>query len=486
MAISYSQWSKRDLCRTLFRFKWRGSLVFIGVLTLAVTGLIVCPREYVSEAKLLVRLGRENMALDPTVANGQIVSINSTREAEINSVIQSLASRTNIEKVLDEVGAETDIAAPLDRERALISLTRDITLYAPKNSTVVVLSCMGSSPERARRIASTLLEVCLKEHVRINRAPGSQGFFDEQTAILKGQLDAASAAFRDAKNRYGVVTLEGRRASLQQQLSTVELQQQETAAALAASEAKVRETVAKIEQLPAPLLQQMVGGAPNNGLGDMRQKLYELQTLEQQLLLKKSEQHPEVLAIRQLVQESRRILDEETPRHNDSATALLVSEKGVAAGLRARAESLGEQHRELTLQLHQLNNVEPELIELERQVRLLDANYVTYIKGLEQSRVDEALKNEGLSNLSIIQYPSLVPKPAVPQVGLTLLVAMCAACGGAIGVMLLSEHWDESIHNASAAERQLRLKVLASLPRVKAAPKPPAADASHEHWRAYV
>ena len=95
-------------------------------------------------------------------------------------------------------------------------------------------------------------------------------------------------------------------------------------------------------------------------------------------------------------------------------------------------------------------------MELERRVKLLDANYETYAKGLEQARIDDALKNGGLSNLSVVQTPSFVPKPAVPKKGLTLLLAFFAAIGGAIGVVLLSDFLDESIHSAAGAERHLK------------------------------
>src|SRR5688500_14842407 len=65
---------KRAVLRTLFRFWRRGLACFVTIMTLAVIALYVCPREYISEAKVLVRLGRENVVLDPTATTGQLVS----------------------------------------------------------------------------------------------------------------------------------------------------------------------------------------------------------------------------------------------------------------------------------------------------------------------------------------------------------------------------------------------------------------------------
>ena len=123
MGNSHSKWSKRELLRVFFRFKRRGLAVFGITLLAALVGLCVCPRKYGSEAKLLVRLGRENLAVDPTAATSSLVSLSNTREAEINSVILALGSRSNIEKVLDKVTDAAAISSPAARERALVTLT---------------------------------------------------------------------------------------------------------------------------------------------------------------------------------------------------------------------------------------------------------------------------------------------------------------------------------------------------------------------------
>src|SRR5215212_1859638 len=109
MAHSLSKSSKRDLLNVIFRFKRRGLTVFGCTLLIAIAGLCVCPRKYSSEAKLLVRLGRENLALDPTATTGAMVSLNNTREAEINSVILALSSRSNMEKVLEVIGDKSEM-----------------------------------------------------------------------------------------------------------------------------------------------------------------------------------------------------------------------------------------------------------------------------------------------------------------------------------------------------------------------------------------
>lgn len=467
MSTQESSWSRREFARILFRYRIRGALVFCGIVTAVVVGLVVCPREYNSEARLFVRLGRESVTIDPTAtASGQVVALNATRESEIISVMEVLRSRTNVEKVLDRVGPEKPITTAIERDRAISRLQKDIGIWCPRNSSVIVLEAEAGSPQRAQQILEALIDVSLEAHARVNRNPDSYEFFDEQARLLKEQLDRATEQLRDAKNEYGLVTLEGRRQALEQQLSGIKVLARENDAALAASEAKLADLKRSLANLPSPLVQQLIAGVPSGAQANMRQKLYELQTREQELLSKLTAEHPEVIAIRRQVREAERILASETPKHAESQLAALANEQANAASLRARAASLATQLDELESELKQLNEQELRITELERKVRLLDANYVNYVTGLEQSRIDQALNADGITNINIIQPPTFVAKPSRPRVGLTLALGCVVALVGSLGVVLLSEHLDQSLKSPADVERSLDLPVLASIPRL--------------------
>src|SRR5215510_9290552 len=98
--------TSRDICRLLFRHKTK----VIGCFTLALCAAIVIifcwPRKYRSESKLLVRLGRETVTLDPTATTGQIIPVSVSRESEVASVLEMLRSRVMIEKLVDEIGVD--------------------------------------------------------------------------------------------------------------------------------------------------------------------------------------------------------------------------------------------------------------------------------------------------------------------------------------------------------------------------------------------
>ena len=66
----HSQATLRDVLRTLFRHGRKACAVFLGVMAVVVLATVCTPRTYRSEGALLVRLGRENVTLDPTASLG--------------------------------------------------------------------------------------------------------------------------------------------------------------------------------------------------------------------------------------------------------------------------------------------------------------------------------------------------------------------------------------------------------------------------------
>jgi uncharacterized protein involved in exopolysaccharide biosynthesis len=348
----------RDLVHVLFRYKWRGMAFFAILMTLVVVGLSVSPNKYVSEAKLFVRMGRENVALDPTATTGSIIALDASREREINSVVEMLGSRALIEKVVEAVTDPRKLATPLQREKVIADLTDNCSAWSLRQSAVVSVICEAETPEQARTIVDTLVGLYLEEHMRVNRAPRSYGFFDEQSKLLSKELAEAQTALRDAKNEYGIASISGRRTALEKQISDVETHSMETDAALRASEAKIGALQNSLEGLPPALVRQLVDGQPSDGLANMRQHLYELEVREQELLSKYTENHPFVIAIHRQVEEADKIFRQEKPASNKTTAAVVMVDIANRDSLRARAESLTRQKVQLHEELRTLNDQE--------------------------------------------------------------------------------------------------------------------------------
>ena len=95
--------ARSDRRPLLLRHKWKALGLFVTILGAAVAVTALSPRAYRSEAKLFVRLGRENSTVDPTATLGRdpIVAVPITRDSEIDSVVEILSSRVLLDKVID-------------------------------------------------------------------------------------------------------------------------------------------------------------------------------------------------------------------------------------------------------------------------------------------------------------------------------------------------------------------------------------------------
>ena len=66
--------TSRDICRLLFRHKTKVIGCFTLALCAAIAIIFYWPRQYRSESKLLVRLGRETVTLDPTATTATMTT----------------------------------------------------------------------------------------------------------------------------------------------------------------------------------------------------------------------------------------------------------------------------------------------------------------------------------------------------------------------------------------------------------------------------
>ena len=118
--------------------------------------------------------------------------------------------------------------------------------------------------------------------------------------------------------------------------------------------------------------------------------------------------------------------------------------------------------------LRQMNEDEVRVLELERRVEELAASHRGYVKKLEQSRLDQQLQSDQLSNLRLAEAPTVMGKALSRQGALIAALAVAVALLGAIGIAYVSDLLDERLATPGDIETSLNLPVLMSLPQSRA------------------
>jgi len=478
--------SLRDLFGVLFRHKRRSGLFLAVILALTALVTALMPRAYESDAKLLMRVGRESVAVDPTASSsGQVLSVRQSRDSEVNSELEILTSQDVIGAVVDAFGPEKFAPPGLlerlgilgsgnIRQRAILNLSTSLSIEALKDSNIISLSYSAGRPELARDVLKKIIEVYRTQHIAAHRTVGAYQFFAQETARLGSELAGAENKLRDAKNRAHIGSIDEQRRILMGRIGAMQQDQEQTRSALSSSKARVASMQAMLKTLPETITTEQTSGMPNAAADGMRQKIYELQLKEQDLLSRYRESSEPVQEVRRQIAEAQALLARQDQNRTQVTEGLsashqrvngdLLAETAALSGLRAKSEALESELRIARKELSALNDSEVKIAQIDRQVQAQKQTLQKYSANLEQTRIDQALETEKISNISVVEQATLPSLPVSPRVLLNLVLGTFVGLLGGVAVAFGSEFVDHSIRKPSDVEERLQLPTLAAIP----------------------
>ncbi len=479
------------------RALWRHRAAAVSVtllLSAAITaGVWFMPKSYVSEAKVFVRFGRENQ-LDPTASTGQAISINETRESEINSLQEILRSRAMLDRVVTllgpsyilngkDQGPEPQVSqvsssptsagiASRQHQLAVQKLEKDLEIASPRKTTIIDLRCRAKRPELAQRIVAKLVEVYLDEHVRVHTTPGSFEFFESQTQAFQKQWHTAAQDLQQFKTLNKIVTVDGKRTQLQALISDLEQRLFAAESEVISSEARIVSLQESIRLLPEFIASQKVK-QPSVSMEGMKQTLFTLQSREQELRARMTSDHPMVIAVQHQMEDLQEILEDQevdsvaqTHVINPARQTLeldLLKEQSTVDSLQGRIKALRSQQAEHYVSLAALNAAEVRLANLQRDVDLTEVRYKSYAEKLEQARINRSLDEERISSLSIVQPATYAINPQGPRKLIIIALGGFVALGAGLILALGLAWFNPVLLSANLIERQLQLPVLGTV-----------------------
>ncbi|MFK8113453.1 MAG: GumC family protein [Rubripirellula sp.] len=459
-------------------------LLFGVFLTLLV--IIFAPRKYQSEGKLLLKLGRENLAADPLVTTaGEMTQLYRTRTSEINTALQTMKSRELLETVAEEVGETSIIKGRIvaedggdsllgsvkssllslvpnldpidDREKAIIALQKNMQIEAGRDSSVVSIHYRAKSPELAQAVTSAWMRTYRVGHAKMHASPGALEFFERQEIQLVKNLDAARERLRERKTSSNLVTIEGQQAIIESQIELAKRNRIDSQSALAAAQARLSSLAKQSEDMSqTTVISEAV--SDNNAASDaMRGQLYELEIEERKAAGKYSETHPRYIAIAEQLAEARKVWANQQNRSlerieglNPVRVTAMEQWTTELANVDARKAELAASERvleQLRFELTALNQNEVELAKLQRSVEVLEHEYRQQFVKKEQARFAGELEKSSISNVRIVQEATLQRKPVSPNKLLCTIVGLFGSILLASGIASLRE-----------AHRELKLR----------------------------
>jgi polysaccharide chain length determinant protein (PEP-CTERM system associated) len=413
-------------------------------------------------------------------------------DAELNFVRQSLLADPSLQRIASE-GGVLPLGGSDRQQQELIAETRkriDISVHSAngheedRNSAGSIYHIAYQDRDRARalHVVTILLDTLVNETLGGKRegSENAQQFLEVQIADYEKRLRQAEDRLAAFKSRHiGLMPAE-------QGGYFAELQKESEAVAAAKTK------LAAAESRRATLNRQLHGdvavaaAAPgSNGAGpgtkgsfDTLSRIDEAQAHLDELLLKYTDQHPDVIAARQALEDlkRRRAAEIESLREGDPAAAaasrastnpvyqsvqLALNQVDVdIADLNTELAQHEAKVAELRRSLDTAPQVEAEYAQLNRDYDVNKAQYTALLGNLQKARLGERADNAGSVRFEIVQPPSAPFGPVWPRRKLLMLAIFAAALAAGAGLAYGLNYLFPVVSSAEALAQAVKVPLL--------------------------
>ncbi len=394
-------WNFRDILSILFKRKIVILVFFVTVCVGTLVALKLSPPNYAATAKVLVKVGREDIyvpALPSEALTRPMMSL--IREEQLNSEVEIIGSEYLIDMLVDELTPEgvypsmfvrhpwytpkgvmqrlidgykwldgyfAPFSANLTPKQRVMKrlLNKDIVIKGTGDSNVIDITIYNKVPQFASQTANKLLDLYLKERGRIHSDIEETVVFENQMTENESRLEKAQEELQNFRR--------------------------------------------------------------DNDLLDVVQ--------ERETLL-------------QRVQEIRTIIID------------LKGQVSAANRLKKWEAELADLNR----QLETINNMELEYARLVQNVDVLKRNRKVFLEKLEEQRINEALDNAQVGNVSVVSRAVPPTTPSSPKLWMILAAMIAVGVAGSLGLAFFMEFLDDTLETDRDVEKHLGVPVLGKIP----------------------
>jgi uncharacterized protein involved in exopolysaccharide biosynthesis len=475
----------RDFLTILFKHKSNILIIFFAVvLTVAVASFLMAPT-YEAKSTLLVKIGRE-YTYRPEVGSGTQISVSPPNQEEIiNSELQVLENKELIEKVIRTIGVENLYPALIQTypngitpvDMAVLAFEKDLTVEAVKKSNVIEVSYRHKDRQMAAKAVNLLVELFKEKHLQVYNDPKSS-FLEQQLEDYRGKLKGSEDGLQQFKQQNRVYALDEQRNLLLQQRVNADTAYKETLNNTAVLQQRLSTLNEKARTMSENLPLYTVSER-DRAITDAKAKLFDLQMKEQELLTQFKESNPMVVNVRKELDTARRFVMEQeqdvkaavrtgNPVYQELEKERIKTEADLRAQ-QAKIEPLKHQLGQMDAEISKLDLAEKQFVDLKRGFAVNEKNYQNYVDKFEDARISDDMNRRKLANISTIQAASVPVKPIKPRKGLNIALAIVLGAVAGLGFAFFSEYSSQGLASPEAAERHLKLIVLATVSKEKAA-----------------
>jgi polysaccharide chain length determinant protein (PEP-CTERM system associated) len=449
----------KDEIRGCWRFR-RVALVVAWAIAIPAWILVaLLPDVYESRARVYVETTTE---LRPLL---QGLAIDSDVQSQLDLVRQALLSTPTLQKIADSAGLSSGALTPLEREQLIEELGKriDLSVEAPRGSGNYLYSIAyrDVNRERSTVVVKMLLDTFVDEVIGKKRSgqEDAQQFLQREIQAYEKRLSEAEARLADFK-RHNLGLVPGERGDFFSRLQSETDLLERDRTALRVAEMRRRELTQQLtgETAYVPMTDSSANGTGTRALAasDTTTRLQEAETRLQELLLRFTDKHPEVIALRETITE----LQARQKREFDALKSGNLADAGgqkaymnpvyqsiqvslnqldvEIAALRGQVADRERRAAEMRKLADTAPDVEAEFARLNRDYGVTRAQYQSMVERLERARLSDKADENGVVKFTVIDPPVAKLEPVAPKRGLlTIAGLLFALAAGAASAYVL-------------------------------------------------
>ncbi|CAN5600765.1 hypothetical protein BH10ACI4_BH10ACI4_24610 [soil metagenome] len=470
-------------------------IVFVfGMLGTYLTLQLFFTNQYETKTKLLVKVGRENAEMPPTVLNGQILN-QGVRIADINSEVELLSSRSLVERVVDEMGPASftfELPRPTSvfgypryvikrvarwgkaqcqellilanikkrlspREKAIVGVAEGVAVEPVKESDVLLLKVRLPSADLSVQVASHLLRFYMEERAKARRISLSPNLFKPELAEQRERLKAMLEQREQVRKDWRLSSADQQRGLLLQELAKIRQDLSGNSGEIAQLQQQRSTMINKLQTVPEMLPKERVESR-NPALQSIKERLTSLQIERAKL---SSAYQPDSETMKRTnaeISDLQSTLERESPTVSLTSTTELnpvlrefksgVEESSVRIdGLTRRNQELIAAAGRISSDLDRVDRGGDVYETLDREYHIAEKSFIEYSKRQEDARISEALDAKDLPNVVVMGFPETPIEPAYPRQLFILGFALPVSLLMGISLAALRESFDDRIRD---------------------------------------
>jgi len=444
--------------RALWRRRWIAMAAAWAICLLGWVIVAVLPDRYEASARVYA----DSRTVLQKVVDG--IAIDQDFDSELQMVREALLSRPQVEAVAHKTKLDAHVTTPAGMDALITNLQEGISVVATTSGDRttrragnekrdIVYTISYQHPDRAKSVdvVRTLLDNFVEGTLSGNRAGASeaQTFLNKEIAELEKRLSEAEERLAEFKKRnVGMLPEAGATGGSVDYFSRLSTEQ----AGLQRARTDLAIATSRREELQRQLnsARQYLPGTSNSaasgasGGSDLTARRLQSEAELQELLLRFTDKHPEVIALRESIAELKQREAEEmaslqrggagtgairslsvNPVYQSIQTQLAQTEVDIAA-LRGAVGQHEKEIARLNTFVDSAPEVEQEYSRLNRDYDVIKAQYESLVKRLEQAKVSDAAAQSGIVRFEVIEPPHASLTPVWPNRGLLTLAVLVA------------------------------------------------------------